>query len=261
MTITLKGGHETEDRRLDRIYMQDLRSLNFLVAARPEVGLIKKPRSYTWLLQQWLDQGAEGACVGFGYAHDLAARPAVVVGITDDYARMSLYYRFQREDPWPGGAYPGASPRYDGTAVLAGAKVCTDMGYYSGYDWALNASEVAQGIAYTGPAVLGLTWHEGMWDADSNGFIHPTGKVIGGHCICAVAVKIVWKSWHSRMFSQNWENVDMERSYITLHNSWGKSWGTNGRVKLSLAELDLLMKDNGEACFPRRNPKVKQIIL
>lgn len=255
MPTTLKNGAQANDPRLGRIPQQDLRSLNFLVTSRREVSIDRTPRSYTWSLPLWLDQGFEGACVGFGFSHDLAARPLVVNHISDDYARR-LYHEVQRQDPWEGGAYEGADPFYEGTSVLTGAKVCQSLGYYSGYDWALNAWEVAAAVGYTGPAILGLDWYRGMGNPDSEGFLHPTGSLDGGHCIIARGVKIVWSSWISKLFSRKWDNVNMEKSYVLLHNSWGRTWGVDGTAKLSLADLDKLLQDGGEACFPRRTPRL-----
>lgn len=261
--IPLRGEAFTADPRLDRVYELDLRSLNHLIGPRLNTiapAVQRWPRSYTHRLTLWLDQGAEGACVGFGYGQDLASTPAVVGGVNNSYARL-LYHLIQREDPWPGGSYVGAEPFYEGTSVLTGAKVLTGLGYYKSYDWGLNARDVAEGIAFSGgPAIMGLDWFEGMFNTDSEGFIKPTGDVMGGHCILAVGVKIVWKTWVNIASSRNWDNVDYERSYILLHNSWGPSWGIAGRAKLSLADLDLLMGRLGEACFPKRNSKVKQVI-
>lgn len=255
--MTLKDGSTPSDPRLGRIPQQDLRSLNFLVSARREASLTRKPRSYSWSVGTVLDQGQEGACVGFGYSHDLAARPVPVMGVTNLFA-FERYWDVQREDPWPGGAYAGATPKYDGTSVLTGAKVFTDRGFYSGYDWAMNAAEVAQAIGYTGPSILGLDWYVGMFDPDKDGFLRLTGGVAGGHCICAVGVKIVYKpvgliKWIFN--NRTWVDVDMAKSYIVVHNSWGSSWGDNGNAKISLADLDTLLKAGGEACFPRRTLK------
>jgi hypothetical protein len=253
----LKNGSLTTDPRLDRIYQQDLRSLNHLIRGRIDPEAIEKPRSYTWSCPYWLDQGYEGACVGFGFCHDLLARPQGVLGIDNQYAR-ELYWQAQMDDPWPGGAYPSAEPFYEGTSVLTGAQVCKKRGFYSSYSWALNARQVAEGIGYTGPAILGLDWFEGMFEPDEDGFLRPTGDLAGGHCLVAIGVRLVFKRWSGFYFwrTRSWDDVDFDRSYVTVHNSWGQAWGNNGRAKISLTDLDFLMDRYGEACFPQRTSKI-----
>lgn len=247
------GYVDGREKGLGRVYRQDLRSLNFLV--RGQIGAGMAPRSYTWSVPMTLDQGPDGACVGFGYSHELAARPQSVLGINYDFA-FRLYLEIQRVDPWPGGAYPGAEEFYEGTSVLSGAQVLKDMGYYSSYYWALNAQQVAEGIGYKGPAVLGLNWYEGMFEPDASGFLHATGRVSGGHCVLARGVKIVYKNRLAFWRQRTWADVDWEKSYVLIHNSWGPGWGANGDAKISLSTLDYLMVSQGEACFPIRTAKV-----
>lgn len=239
------------DPRLDRRYELDWRSLDYPIAARLGAEQLSAPRSYTWACDLWLDQGNEGACVGFGYAHELAARPRPVAGLSNAFARERIYWQTQREDPWPGGDYPGASPRYEGTSVLTGAKVVQELGFYDGYRWALTVEELVSGIGYTGPAVLGLNWHAGMFEPDDSGVIHATGPVEGGHCIAAIGTRITWKG-----DDRTWATVDRARSSVLLHNSWGASWGMSGRARLSLVDLAQLLAAEGEACFPARTAKL-----
>jgi hypothetical protein len=256
MTHTLKNGTAVDDPRLDRLYEEDWNSLNFPVARLLTTTAIRRPRSYTWALRQWFDQGQEGACVGFGLTHEAAAFPVAVTGLSNDFARTKVYWPAQEIDEWQGGSYPGAAPFYEGTSVLAGAKVMQRLGYYKSYYWALNIQELAVGVGLTGPAVIGVNWYEGMYDT-VNGYISPTGRLAGGHCICVVGVKIVWKSWINWFTSRTWENVDLDRSYFILHNSWGPQWGENGRAKLSLRDADRLLNEQGDAMFPVRNTALK----
>ncbi len=235
------------------MYELDWNSLNYPVAALlPEDQAIRAPRSYTWALSQFLDQGPDGACVGMGFTHELTARPVPVTG-TSYHTAMNLYWDIQRVDPWQGGSYEGADPFYEGTSVLSGAKVLQDRGFYQSYNWGLTMREVANGVGYLGPCVLGLNWYQGMFNPDAGGFLRPTGALAGGHCILAIGVKIVWKSWYNRFVSKTWDNVDMDKSYLLLHNSWGPSWGLSGRAKLSLTDFDHLLNDEGDAVFPVRN--------
>jgi hypothetical protein len=257
--VTLSNGQTTNDVRLDRVYELDWRSLDYAVGAEliEQAAPVYRPRSYTWAIDEWLDQMSEGACVGFSFAHELAARPQEIHGVTNQYAR-GVYFDAQRIDPWEGGAYPDAVPFYEGTSVLAGAQILKERGFYESYHWALSAVEAAQGLAYFGPAVLGTNWYTGMFDTDPNGFIHPTGRVEGGHAILIHAVKIIYKSpfaWWRR----TWQEVDYERSYVTLWNSWGNGWGNNGKAKLSLANLARLISEQGDVCFPNRTKKVSLV--
>lgn len=248
------SGRDWTNKGLGRAYQQDLRSLNYLIRSQIEPSLVKKPRSYTWYVPMTLDQGPDGACVGFGYSHELAARPQSVTGINYSFA-MALYFDIQRIDPWVGGAYPGAEEFYEGTSVLSGAQLLRERGFYTSYYWALTAREVAEGIAYKGPAVLGLNWHEGMFEPDANGFLNDTGPVYGGHCVLAHSVTIKYKLSLKFWRERTWDDVDWEKSYVTIHNSWGPSWGNNGTAKIRLSNLAGLLSRQGEACFPIRSSK------
>lgn len=193
--------------------------------------------------------------MGFGFSHELLSKPVQVRGISDKFAREQIYWKAQQEDDWPGGSYPGATPQYEGTAVLAGAKVLTEMGFYLGYQWGIDPREIALAIGYKGPAVLGITMYEQMMDPNAEGFLVPEGAEVGGHCILAHSVKIKFKGlvgWAVR----NWEDVDLDKSYIVVWNSWGPTWGNMGTAKISLRSLEaLIVRDKGEACFPLRNPR------
>ena len=126
--MKLKDGTEVQDPRLGRLVQFDERSRGFPIRALVEG---KPLRSYTWRVGAWLDQGAEGACVGFAFGHELYARP-VVTPVSAGYAREEIYWKAQRIDPWPGGMYPDATPQYEGTSILAGAQVCQSLGPFCG---------------------------------------------------------------------------------------------------------------------------------
>lgn len=214
------------DPRLGRLIQIDKRSLSFPVSETLE-AVAKKPRSYTWRCKDFLDQGQEGACVGFAWSHELSARPSEVKGITGKSAR-AVYEKAKTLDPWPG-------EDYEGTSVLAGAKAVMQLhpGKLLEYRWAFTVDDVLRTLSYLGPVVLGINWHEGMMEVDGKGYIRRTGRNVGGHCILA-------------------NGVDLRRKAIHLHNSWGKKWGVEGGAFLSFDDLERLLGEYGEACVPVR---------
>jgi hypothetical protein len=133
-------------------------------------------------------------------------------------------------DPWPGGSYPGASPFYEGTSVLAGVKIAHAQGWFDEYRWAFSLDELIMGVGHNGPAVLGVAWYEGMYFPDADGFVHIKGNRVGGHCILCNAVNVKHK-------------------YFTLTNSWGAGWGMVGTCFISFDDMERLLAERGEAVF------------
>lgn len=221
------------DPRLDRLRQVDLRSLNYPVSELLwQHG--SKIRPYTWPLPTalMLDQGTDGACVGAAFAHDLAAMPKVVRGVTMPWAVHRIYWEAQKLDPWQGGSYPGAEGNpYEGTSVLAGAQATKALGWITEYRWAFTLRDFASAIGHIGPGVIGVDWYQGMHETDADGFIRPTGTVLGGHCVLVNGVSVV---------KTKGGDVDPVRSYFTITNSWGVGWGLDGRCRLSFVDAAVL---------------------
>jgi hypothetical protein len=208
-------------RTFDRLPEFDERSRAFPIRS---LLASARPRSYTWACDVVLDQGAEGACVGFGWAHELAARPVVAAFVTNELARL-IYREAQRVDEWPGEA-----PAYEGTSVLAGAKTARLLGHIPEYRWAFGLDDLKLAVGYAGPAVIGVNWYEGMIEPD-RGMITPSGSIVGGHCVAVVG-------------------ISMSRQDFTILNSWGAGWGSNGRTRISWSDMERLLDEQGEACIP-----------
>ena len=230
MAFKIRAGVETRDLRLDRIQQFDKRSKAYPIRELVEAKGAVSPVTKSWACRKFLDQGTEGACVGFAWGHELIAN-TVVVNVGNTFARESIYWEAQKIDEWGGGAYPGADPFYEGTSVLAGAKVIRKLGYITEYRWAFGLEDLVLAVGHQGPAVIGIPWYDGMFNVWGCGYVHVTGQVAGGH---AILVK----------------GVNVEKRNFTLHNSWGKSWGRNGKAKISWDDMDRLLGEGGEACIP-----------
>lgn len=218
--IALRGGNTTLDPRLDRLVQFDERSRDYPIMATIEET---EPRTKWWRHTAKLDQGREGACVGFAWSHELNAAPVEVPDITDAFAQR-IYKRAQQIDEWPG-------ENYSGTSVLAGAKAVQELGHLDEYRWAFGIEDVILTLSWHGPVVLGINWYYGMYFPDANRYIRPGGNLVGGHAIMAIA-------------------YSHEAQEIWLLNSWGPDWGLDGLCRIRVADLDRLLREQGEACVP-----------
>lgn len=252
--IVLKGGFRTQDPRLDRIPQFDPQSLNYRVSKAVVRGVAVEDReicSKVWELDTWLDQGSEGRCVEYGICHDLLADPEPVVReplVEQILATRRIYWPAQREDVFPGGSYPGANPFSEGTSVLAGMKVAKSLGFYGEYRWSTSLGSALRGLSHLGPLILGINWYEEMGDPDGDGYVHVDGDQTGGHCILCIGSHIVAVTGFEGVIKDP-DQIDMEQSYVILHNSWGRGWGQDGRCKLSIPDFDRLRQENGEVCI------------
>jgi hypothetical protein len=188
--------------------------------AAPPAGPIRALQSAYWPCPEVLDQGTEGACVGYSLTHHLLADPIDLPMKYEQRMARRIYRRAKRVDQWPGEDYAG-------TSILAGCKILKRHGVVAGYRWAFGLADVVQVVAYDGPVVLGINWYESMYEP-TGGRVEPEGRVAGGHAILC-------------------NGVDVDRETVTLHNSWGSGWGDRGEANLSWVHLDRLLREQGEA--------------
>lgn len=178
-----------------------------------------------------LNQGSEGTCVGHGWRHWLQSAP--VIQSKKYPSAVQLYDWCTLVDEWPGNDLD----RTSGTSVRSGGKVLKREGLISEYNSTRDIYVMADWIGgrdgqdnfIGGPLVWGSNWHEGMFVPDSEGFVHPTGRVSGGHCVCILG-------W------------DEKRGVFHFVNSWGKNWGPKkGRFMMSAEDVAYLLGSGGEA--------------
>lgn len=208
--------------RLGRIQQFDDRSKNFHIQKLLAIGV--PPVSRQWPCDVWLNQGQVSSCVGNAYAHDLAAEPIMVSGVTEDTA-MLIYTLAQTMD--------GIRGPHEGSSVLAGMKAVRKRWPTAdgGYHWAFSLEDVQLALSHVGPVIFGINWYSHMYYPGPDGKISVDGKLEGGHAILGV-------------------ELDMERERIWLHNSWSQLWGVNGACWLSFEDLSRLLKEGGEAMVP-----------
>lgn len=223
---------DNTDRVLDWAPHHDPRSKAFPVRALIETP--PKRRNKLWKVGEVLDQGREGACVGFGWTSEARSTPVAVdlsrvaAEVPRDATEFALaiYRRAQQIDEWEG-------ETYSGTSVNAGAKAMREVGLVNEYRWAFSIDDVVNTILVKGPVVLGIEWRYNMYWT-KNDVVDATGNVVGGHCLTAVG------------YSLKSEKLNGEDGII-LQNSWGPSWGNNGLALIKVTQLEELLNKNGEA--------------
>jgi hypothetical protein len=223
---------------LDWKSYHDPRSLNYGI--REKIGTVEK-RVKLWRGGPVLDQGQEGACVGFGWTGELLASPKrdakrISSRRSSQYAK-DIYHRAQQIDEFPG-------ENYEGTSVLAGAKTVVERRFMTSYRWAFGINDVRDALITEGPVVIGIPWLYDMYETDQNYEVHVGGDVVGGHCILLTGYNPKHKDYNGR---------EMYR----WRNSWGTSYGKGGDAWIEAGALAELLKEQGEACVPQGRQTVR----
>lgn len=201
--------------RYGRVHVPDARDRKY----RLRVSASARTSRY-WRDDQWTgDQGDRSSCVGFAWKAYLTSSPVSQLKRLDP---DGLYELCKHRDEWQGESY-------EGTSVRAGADVLKTLGLLSEYRWATTLDAVVNAVLELGPMVVGTDWHEGMEEPDSEGVIHLTGDVLGGHAYLLTG-------------------VNTRRQLFRIRNSWGDDWGQSGRAWLSFADFRKLLRADGEAC-------------
>lgn len=210
--------------KLDRVPFFDERSRAFGVS-RMLSGRTITRRKRIWTTVAPLDQGREGACVGFAIAGELAATPRRHQS-TNDSARQ--LYQFAREqDREMGNVWN------EGASVLAGVKAAVKLGLVLRYFWAFSVDEIIDAVIARGPVVLGVNWYSAMYQTNPDGLVTVEGVLVGGH---AILLNGFWPNHPA--FGQ-----DM----LVWTNSWGADYGINGRGFVRVPDLARLLSGRGEA--------------
>lgn len=218
---------------LDRKPHFDERSRSFGIAPYVADTRLKKT---LWELPKTLplDQGAEGACVGFGWSTELAVGP--VIQMVSNATAESYYRGAVIEDHKMGNNFEG-----EGASVLAGAKYGKRVAVLRSYKWAFGIDQVVAALCTYGPVILGINWYDSMYETDTVGRVLVNGQLVGGHCICATGY----------IPADDAEKMGLGKyDVIEWMNTWGKVYGIGGVGYIRRIDLDTLLKQDGEAVIP-----------
>ncbi len=205
------------EKGLGRFPFTDMRKLGYRMAdILRTIDLGAVPDNKVWERGKTLDQGSEGACVGFGWTAWENCKPhGYKVQEGDDFA-FAWYHRAQELDPWPG-------VNYSGTSVEAGAKVARERGYLESFVWASSIKDIDTWLITQGPIVLGTNWYRSMDTPTSTGFINVdiNSGVRGGHCYM--------------LYGKD------EKGNYHLQNSWGDGYADDGTFYLTQENFQRLV--------------------
>jgi C1A family cysteine protease len=189
-------------------------------------------RAKFWVPGPVLDQGQEGACVGFGWTGTLAASPNRIHTATDDVAK-SIYKLAQQYDDWPG-------EDYEGSSVLGGAKGLKAQGFLGEYRWCFGIEDLIDAVITTGPVAIGIDWYEEMYETEPSGLVKVGGEKVGGHCLYVYGYNP----------KKRLKGVRGTFEACYWRNSWGSSYGINGEGIIRAEDLAVLLQADGEAVVP-----------
>src|SRR5213592_1612886 len=161
--MTMSDTGTTDIRPEDRVF--DWRGSNDPGKQRFPFMASEAPIPAPTKVKEWaaayvrIDQGREGACVGFGFTNEALASPTrvrppgnasgpVKVEAANQWA-LKWYHLAQDRDEWPGSDY-------DGTSVNAGAKVAKEAGSVDSYRWANSLDDLRSALATEGPVPIGI---------------------------------------------------------------------------------------------------------
>ena len=224
-------------------------------AIAPEPFIVNKTLKLPDLRDYWrrYDQGAEGACVGFGSSW------AMTILNKKYYAARKLYLEAQKVDEWHD------TPPEQGTSVRAAMDVLRKVGHWrmvynrhtrryeevtasmvegiEANKWATTVDEVRACIKAGTPVVIGVAWYSNFDHPEYDQSLNKwwigrgsLGRLRGGHCVCLYGA------------------LDRHQAFQGINN-WGEPvinnrhelLGGYPRFLLPYATFQRLLQEDGEA--------------
>ena len=236
------------DPRLGRHVRHDTRS------AQPQYAVAELPRSAIKSVE-WerhipiLDQGQVGSCVPNSGTELLATDALGYTGVSsvtipsadtqgeftagsswnldEDFA-LQLYRLLTRIDGYPGQWEPDDT----GSDGLTLAKALVMLGLSDVYRHAFSYKAAVSALQ-SGPVAFGTVWFKSMFEPKADGqiVVDPSSGVAGGH------------EYMSRKF-------DADNDRVWIDQTWGESFGLDGRGYITGAHMQILLKARGDVTVP-----------
>jgi len=186
---------------------------------------VARPVAWTIPKDLYLSQGDKPFCVAYSGGYFIAAagsQAPIVEGVDNAYCDQ-LYTEIKAIE----GVLPGDPDFMEGACLRSLGKALKIRGVVDAYALTQDFVAANDWVDHFGCVVLGTYWWTGMFTPDSVGRVHPTGSKAGGHAYL----------WAEK--DQQYDNV--------FPNTWGQSWGIDGRFSMSDLDTAGLMAENGEA--------------
>jgi len=135
---------------------------------------------------------------------------------------MLMYMLYQFCKDIDGDANPGTTAR----SLM---RVYKQRAQVEAYVWADDLKTLTTWILARGPVMFGTWWTTGMSRPSlTTGYIEPTGSIQGGHEVLLMG-------------------YDAGKKTTTILNSWGSSYGRDGRAFVHDDVLGELLRNDGDA--------------
>lgn len=164
-----------------------------------------------------LDQGDTPHCVGFSMAAFGINLP-VFTPYTNE-AGHKFYYQCKDLD--------GKPKSEEGSTIRTASKLLKQEGIIEAYAFATNIAVMKWWVLNRGPLIVGTIWTEEMITPGPDNILKTGGAVAGGHAYLI-------NEWR-------------KDNYIGIQNSWGSTWGCNGKAYIHVMDFEKLFAYDGEA--------------